>query len=62
MEDMSHLRVGETQGTEISKYLQEKKVNNDSASSDERTRRSPIPEQLQNFMIEEHGGKRDHRR
>ena len=32
---------GKTQGTETSKYLQEKKVRNDSVSSGERKRRSP---------------------
>jgi len=31
----------ETQGTETSKYLEEKKITNDSASSGERTRSSP---------------------
>ena len=30
-----------TQGTETSKYLQEKKINNDSPSSGERTGKSP---------------------
>ena len=32
---------GPTQGTETSKYLQEKKINNDSLSSGERTGKSP---------------------
>ena len=32
---------GDTQGTETSQYLQEKKVKNDSVSSGERKRRSP---------------------
>ena len=36
------LPMGErTQGTETSHYLQEEKINNDSASSGDRTRKSP---------------------
>lgn len=58
--------TGETQGTETSQYLQERKVNNDSVSSGERKRRSPnhrkggvigLPIKLIDIMIGESPGK-----
>ena len=65
------LEVGRTRGTETSQYPQEEKVNNDCASSGERTRMSPNrpcqgtvgvvgPPTTRKERVAEHGGKRDH--
>ena len=65
------LEVGRTRGTETSQYPQEEKVNNDCASSGERTRRSPNrpcqgtggvvgPPTTRKERVAEHDGKRDH--
>ena len=62
--------VGRTRGTETSQYPQEEKVNNDCASSGERTRRSPNqscqgmagvvgPPTTRKERVAEHSGKCD---
>ena len=63
-------QVGRTRGTETSQYPQEEKVNNDCASSGERTRSSPNrpcqgtvgvvgPPTTRKERVAEHVGKRD---
>ena len=63
-------QVGRTRGTETSQYPQEEKVNNDCASSGERTRSSPNrpcqgtagvvgPPMTSKRLVAEHVGKRD---
>ena len=65
-----HVIMGRTRGTETSQYPQEEKVNNDCASSGERTRKSPNqscqgmsgvvgPPTTRKERVAEHGGKRD---